>query len=146
MNTFNLKIKAFFKAFTVMAAVLLFTLSSCTKEQKKYDGNAQVAFELSSYSYTLTGNKTITVPVQLIAEGYVAATGTVTTNTKSTCANAVTYNGAYAIDPATFAANIEIAVDYSQLAAGKNTLILDLSSSVKVAAHYKTTTITLTKK
>lgn len=136
---------AFLKTFTVIAALLFVTLSSCTKEQKKYAGDAQVAFGLNSYSYTINKNTTINVPVQLIANEFVAATGTVATNAKSTATAAATYSGAYAIDSKTFAANIAVAIDYAKLPAGKSTLVLDLTSNIAVAENYKSTTITITK-
>lgn len=138
--------KAFFKAFSIMAALLLVTLSSCTKEQKKYAGDAQVAFGLSSYSYTIDKNTTINVPVQLIATEFVNASGTVTTNQKSTATAAASYNGAYTIDSKTFATNIAITFDYAKLPAGKSTLVLDLTSNIPVAENYKSTIITITKK
>lgn len=146
MKKSTITMKAFLKTFAVMAALLLVTLSSCTKEQKKYAGDAQVAFGLSSYSYTIDKNTTINLPVQLIASEFVAATGTVTTNTSSTATVAATYTGAYTIDAKTFAANIAIAIDYAKLPAGKSTLVLDLASNIAVAANYKSATITITKK
>ncbi|MEG0890246.1 MAG: hypothetical protein RSF01_00005, partial [Bacteroidales bacterium] len=56
--------------FTILAVFCLIFLSSCEKEQKKYDGDAQIAFSLAKYSFNVTSTTgTITIPIQLISTG-----------------------------------------------------------------------------
>lgn len=143
INTMN----KFYKAL-LFCAILVFTISlaSCEKEQKKYEGDPQLAFSNTTYNATITPQKTsITIPIQLIAKSAVEASGKVNVDPASTCADAVTFNPQFTIDPATFSYNLVISVNYAALKTGKNTLVLDLESSLPVAKYYSTATITLTK-
>jgi hypothetical protein len=144
MRTFRKKMKKVL-LFSLMA---LFTLSfiSCEKEQKKYNGEAQLAFANTTYSMKVTATaNTITIPVQLIASSFVDATGTVSVDPASTCANSVTFVPEFTIDPATFSYNMVITINYATLSTGKNTLILNLASPLPVAKYFSKATVTLTK-
>lgn len=127
--------------------VILLTLTSCEKEQKKYEGEAQLAFSNSTYKMSVTAQTaSVTIPIQLIADSGMQATGTVSTDPASTCANAVTYTPQFTIDPATFSYNLVISLNYAALQTGNNTLILNLTSSdLPVAKYYSKATITLVK-
>lgn len=144
MKTYKKNIKRVL-LFCILAACTI-SFISCEKEQKKYDGEAQLAFANTSYKITATAQtSSITIPIQLIADKAIAATGTVTIDPKSTSANAVSFTPQFTIDPATFSYNLVIGIDYAALNSGKNTIILNLESSIKVAKYYGTTTITITK-
>lgn len=126
--------------------VTAISLSSCDKEQKKYEGDPQLAFSSSSYKMTVTPQTTsITIPIQLIASSSMQASGTVTTDPASTGANAISYTPQFNIDPATFSYNLVITIDYAALKTGNNTVILHLESSMPVAKYYSKATITLVK-
>lgn len=144
MRTFRKKIKKVL-LFCLMAA---FTISfiSCEKEQKKYEGEAQLAFANTTYSMKVTAAaNTITIPIQLIANSPVNAMGTVSVDPASTCAGSVTFVPEFTIDPATFSYNLVININYATLSTGKNTLILNLASHMPVAKYFSKATVTLTK-
>ena len=148
-NTYNIKhaVEKFYKALLLgIISLSLFSLASCEKEQKKYDGDAQLAFSNSTYKMNVTPQTaSITIPIQLIAQSSMQAGGIVKTDPASTCADAVNYTPQFNIDPATFSYNLVVTLDYAALATGNNTLILYLESDLKIAKYYGTATITLVK-
>ncbi len=137
----------FYKTLLIcLVTVSAVSLSSCDKEQKKYDGDPQLAFSNSTYKISVTAQTaSITIPIQLIASSSMNAEGTVKTDPASTCADAVTYTPQFTIDPATFSYNLVVELNYAALKPGNNTLILYLESGIKVAKYYGKATITLIK-
>lgn len=138
------------KLIYILSAISLsiFLLTSCESD-KAYDGPAQVAFVSKTAAYNVTANTTLSIPVQLIADGPQGdLTVNVSVNSSSTSAAAVTVPTTVSIPAGRFVGQIPVTVSYDKLAAGNaNKLILNLSSSdVKVAANYATITVTLTKK
>lgn len=130
---------------------VLFTIASfiSCESDKTYDGPAQVAFVNKTASYEVTANTTLSIPVQLIADGGQSElTVNVSVNSASTCADAVTVPASVSIPAGRYTGEIQIPVSYDKLTAGNtNKLILELNSnSVKIAANYATLTVTLTKK
>lgn len=137
----------FYKALLLCILTLsLLSLASCEKEQKKYDGDAQLAFSNSTYKMNVTPQTgSVTIPIQLIAKSSMEAGGTVKTDPASTCADAVNYTPQFSIDPSTFSYNLVVTLDYAALDPGNNTLILYLESGMKIAKYYGKATITLVK-
>ncbi|MEG0891959.1 MAG: hypothetical protein RR312_08765 [Bacteroidales bacterium] len=129
-----------------MFAAVTLSFISCDKEEKKYEGGPQLAFASTTYKKTVTVQaNSITIPIQLISSSVVHASGTVIVNPTSTCADAINFTPNFVIDPATFSYNLVIGINYAALSKGKNTLVLNLESSMPIAKYYGTATITLTK-
>jgi hypothetical protein len=128
--------------------IVIVFASSCNKEKKIYEGPVQVAFGDLAYSFNITSTTTsITVPIQLIADGPQGDIATtIAVNSASTSASAATVPTSATIPAGSYHVNLVIPITYASLAATGNKLVLDLSSTVKVAANYKTVTITLVKK
>lgn len=147
--TYKIKhaMEKFYKALLLsIISLSLLALASCEKEQKKYDGDAQLAFSNSTYKMNVTAQTgSITIPIQLIAQSSMEAGGTVKTDPASTCADAVSYTPQFNINPSTFSYNLVVTLDYAALAPGNNTLILYLESNMKIAKYYGKATITLVK-
>ena len=135
-------------SFTTIFTLFL-ALCACDPQQQHYNDVPQIAFALKTYSFNVNSAvNSVTIPVQLIAkEAQGAITGTVSVNSASTCAGAVTVPTSVTIDAGRFLTNLVITVNHGSLNAGNaNRLILDLSASgVKVAGNYKQVTITLNK-
>lgn len=127
-------------------AILFVIFTSCSKEEKKYDGDAQLAFSENEYEFNVTANSsTISIPIQLIASGWTNASGSVTTDPTSSCADAVSYTSDFTLENNAFSYSLNITVNYDLLSSGENTLILNLSSPIKVAKYYSTATIYIYK-
>lgn len=134
----------------ILSLVLMLSVFvSCEKEQKIYEGDPQIAFALNAYTFNTTSATTsVSVPVQLIANAPQPAVLVAVTvdATKTTCANAVTVPNACTIAAGKYQVTLPIAVNYANLAAGNNTLVLNIASEQFPSAfYYKTVTITLKK-
>ncbi|MEF9931980.1 MAG: hypothetical protein RSC28_02980 [Bacteroidales bacterium] len=133
--------------FTILAVFCLIFLSSCEKEQKKYDGDAQIAFSLAKYSFNVTSTTgTITIPIQLISTGAMdAVTANIAVESQMP-ANIATVPVSAVIEGGKFTANLVVKVNYAALDSKSNKLVLNLTSNIKVAENFKQATITLVKK
>jgi hypothetical protein len=139
--------KKLIKIFSLVLMLSVFV--SCEKENKIYEGDPQIAFSLATYSFTITSSTTsVSVPVQLIANAPQDAVLVAVTvdATKTTCANAVTVPNACTINSGKYQTTLTIGVNYANLVAGNNTLVLNIASDqFPSAKYYKTATITLKK-
>ena len=127
----------------LVVTVLLF---SCSKEQKKYDGDPQLAFSENNYSFNISSStSSISIPVQLIANKWHNVTGEITADQSSTALAAITFNNTFSMPSGEYSTPIIINIDYAILPDNESTLILQLSSNMKVAKYYGTATITLIK-
>ena len=134
----------------ILPAICAFLLISCDKEQKLYEGPAQIAFENTAKTYTIAATTTsVEIPIQLIADGAQGAiTANIAVNSTTNCASAVTVPASVTIDAGKFSSKLVINVNHSALAAGTNVnkLVLDLTASgIKVSQNYNKVTLTLNK-
>ena len=135
------------KYFLPLVCMLMFV--SCDKETKPYKDDPQIAFSLKTYTFNVSSATTsVRIPVQLIAKAAQGAiNATISVNSGSTCAGAVSVPTSVTIDAGRFTTDLVIGVTHGNLNAGNgNKLILDLSASgIKVSGTYGKATITLNK-
>lgn len=135
------------KIIALLAIACTVGMTSCKKEFQRYEGPTQIRFEKTSYSFDVTAETaTVTIPIQLVStENQPEIAANIAVDAKSTAATAVTVPTAVKIDAGRYIGNVVINVNHAALGAS-NKVVLNLTSGIKVAENFKTTTITLVKK
>lgn len=124
--------------------------ASCTKQNKLYEGPAQVAFGNTSYTFKIIKDTTVVIPIQLISSS-AESSFTVSVAADSTAVGTVVaanaFPSTFTFDANRFVTNVSINTSFAGFGtATSRALKLTLSSdSKKVAQNYKTTVITFTK-
>lgn len=142
------------KIIALLAIACTVGMTSCKKEFQRYEGPTQIRFEKTSYSFNVTAETaTVTIPIQLVStENQPEIVANIAVDAKSTAAAAVTVPTSVKIDAGRYVSNVVINVNYAALVAATkenptpNKVVLNLTSGIKVAENFKTTTITLVKK
>lgn len=138
------------KTISILFLSLFTFIVACKKETKLYEGPAQVAFASTTYSFKITKDTTVVIPVQLISSA-VQPSFSVGIAADSTALGTVVASNAFpataTFDANRFVANVSVNASFAGFGASSSkALKLTLSSdSKKVAPNYRTTVITFSK-
>ncbi|MFL9482222.1 hypothetical protein ACI6Q2_05540 [Chitinophagaceae bacterium LWZ2-11] len=138
------------KKISVIFFALALAVIACKKEDKPYDGAAQVAFANTTYAFKITKDTTVVIPVQLIsnaAQPSFTVKVAADSSAVGTIVGTSVFPATYTFDNNRFITNVSINASFAGFGADKSkALRLKLSSdSKKVAENYKTTIVTFSR-